>query len=226
MPSEKSACGKDLRTIERVLKFLIKLSSDCWHDGKDLLKEPLDTKANDTFQFLSRVIRPIVSGELNSLIENEPCGKLCLEVNNFYLPPFYEHNKEFVPVLHLDADFAESASSPKLDLRIALVTLNYKNSTLCIFGYRYEMPHADSVHNYCHQQFTRKPLLMKDEDEKLCEIVPGWAPEHIPCTITPAKTPVEHLICMLIGLYGSKARDLVIKMDISAEYKRPLGYLA
>ena len=229
MPVEKPVLSADLRAIERILRFLVKLSNNCYDDRKDVIKDSMNKRAYDAYNFLSKIIRPTRFDELNHLIENEPNEKLQLEVNNFYLPPFYKHNKEFVPVLRLKANFSKSVRMPKLDLRIALVTIDYAKSKLCIFGYRYEMPHTEpeqSEHNYCHQQFTRKPLDIPEENEGTCEMVAEWVPEQIPCTMIPAKTPVEHLVCMLIGLYGSRARDLVIKMNIGAEHKKPLEYLA
>jgi hypothetical protein len=226
MTPEKSSVGKDLREIEKILRFLVKRSHDCWHDGKDLLRNPLDLKARDTYDYLCKLRPPTRLEQLNYLIKSESSGRLKLDVNNLYMPPFYEHDKQFVPVLHLVADFSKSIPSPKLDLRVALLTLNYGNGKICVFGSRFEMPHKDSTHNYCHQQFTRKPLLMGSDEELCCEMVAQWVPEHVPCTITPAKTPVEHLVCMLVGLYGLKGRDLIVEMDISSDYKRPLSYFS
>jgi hypothetical protein len=219
---------RNLREIEKILRFLVKLSNDCYDQKKDVLRGSINGKAYDTYCFLSTILRPVRGEQLNYLISHEPDGRLRLEVKNFYLPPFYKHNKEFIPVLNIEANFMPTMPSPKLDLRVALVTIDYALSRLYILGYRYELPHVnneESEHNYCHQQFTRKPLYIKEEHEDLCEMVDTWVPEHLPCTIIPAKTPVEHFICMLIGLYGSKARDLVIKMDIGGEYEKPLEYL-
>lgn len=229
MAAEKQVLADNLRAIERVLRFLTKLSNSCYDERKDVFKGSINGRAYDAYTFLSTIIRPTRYDQLNYLIENEPDGKLRLEVNNFYLPPFYKHDKEFVPVLKLEANFTESVPMPKLDLRLALVTIDYAKSRLCIFGYRYEMPSAEpkqSEHSYCHQQFTRKPLDIPEKNEGLCDMAADWVPQQIPCTMIPAKTPVEHLICMLIGLYGSRARDLVIKMDVGAEHKKPFKYLA
>jgi hypothetical protein len=53
------------------------------------------------------------------------------------------------------ADFSKPADWPKFNLCIALMTINNKKGTFFIFGSRFEMPHKDSDHNYCHHQFTR-----------------------------------------------------------------------
>lgn len=230
MPTDIHKLEKNLREIEKILRYLAKISNDCYDQRRDLLKGSMNKKAFDTYTFLSYVFRPVRSDQLNKLIANEPQGHLKLVVNNFYLPPFYKHNKEFIPVLSLEADFTLTEQSPKLDLRVALITLDNNNGPkLLIFGYRYELPHIneeESEHNYCHQQFTRRPLRIKEQDEGLCKMVDEWAPEHIPCTIIPAKNPVEQFVCMLIGLYGSRARELVIKMEIAGENRKPLEYFA
>jgi hypothetical protein len=225
-PSEESSKAKDLRTIESILRFLAKRSFDCWSSGRDLLRNPLDAKARDTFNYLCKLRPPTRLEQLNHLIKNEPSGGLRLEVDNLYLPPFYDHDKQFVPILNLAADFSKPAVWPKLNLRIALMTINYEKGMIFVFGSRFEMPHEGSDHNYCHQQFTRKPLLQGSAEESCCEMTGEWLPEHLPCTLMPAKTPVEHMLCMLVSLYGLKARDLIIEMDIGGDYKKPLYYFS
>jgi len=220
MPKKTGEYDEDLRAIERILKFLIKSSKKCWWLDKSQFKVKWNEKAKDNFDYMVTRIPPTKPEELDDLIQHEPHDKRKLEVKNLYLPPLPAFDKEFVPILQLEADFSQSAKA-KLDLRVALVTLN-DQMKLCIFGYRFEMPHRNTDHDFYHGQFTRVPITIKNM-ESLCEMVAEWTPQHIPCVITPARRPTDHLICMLIGLYGKQAQDLVT--DVGAEHKKVLQYL-
>jgi len=220
--------NNEMKELFRILRFLTRQSANCYRNNQNVLGGELDKKAEETYKFLIKTRYPLPINELDD--EKIDHKSHSFERNNIYLPPFYRWDKEFIPIMNFKINYSRG-SKPDLCMKIALITVNGEGGKLRVFGYRYESPSepddgGESEHNYFHQQFTREPFAPDEKQKDLCETTAEWAPEHIPCTITPARTAVQHLICMIIGLYGAHAKEIITKMSpISGESMKPLQYV-
>lgn len=200
-----------------VLRRLAHLSGQCWRNERDLDHSKLAQETKDNYHRLIVRRYPMKVEELEKLIKQDSDGD-CLCIDRFYLPPL-DADRGFIPVLSLECDFRNAP--PRICLRIGMFSYEDGEESLQVFGFRFETGIANSNHDYCHGQYTRKPF-----EDNLC----GWpnrAPETYPCIITPAKCPVSLIFCMLISFYGKKIRGSSVfsELNLDHKYLNPLEYL-
>jgi hypothetical protein len=127
-----------------------------------------------------------------------------------YLPPI-ENGGWLVPILRVEYNYA--VETPELSLKVALFLISENDSqeTLKAVGYRFETPHEQVRHHYCHIQLVNG----FDRDNKRW-ILPGteWVPTNYPAFPIDAQDPIELLVCMLVSLY-----DLAIIKNLEGKFK-------
>jgi len=134
----------------------------------------------------------------------------------FYLPPL-EKNSEFAPILILRCDYNESPP----ETRLMILMIRHIGDEEKCFGFRFEGPAIDSMHDYWHAQITTE-LRRRGGRQKLPGC-PDWIPDEVPCIPTTAKCPVSLILCMLISLYGKRIfNEFFADLNIDPKYKKPL----
>jgi hypothetical protein len=228
MPPDGSPCSKEIDAMRQILHTFVKVSEDCWNKRIDLCKEKLLPEALENREFLIKWLHPDKWEKLDSLITDACRKKTKLrahDVGTFYLPPIVRYNREFIPVFNLEADFSNNAN-PEVLIRVAMLTYDKQTAKLRVFGYRFETPHANSIHDFCHAQFTRDPLGWESKNSESCEMIAKWSPEHIPSMLAPARGPAGLLVWMIVGLYGKTAFSFFSTLNIDPCFKEPLRYLS
>jgi len=228
MSQEGGSGSKEIDVLRQILQFMMKKSKYCWRNRIDISGEKLRSETREDYRSLIKRMFPSKWGNLDPLIKKACKSKAKLaasDVGHVYFPPFYGDDREFVPVITFEADF--SGELPQFLFRIAMLAYNRDNSKLRVFGCRFETPHANSNHDYCHAQFTRDPLdISASGNSESVEMMVEWAPEHIPCILAPARGPASLLVWLIVDLYGKKSAPLFSTMKFDKAYKEPLRYLS
>jgi len=228
MPQTGGSGSKEIDIFKQILQFMMKKSEYCWSRRIDISGEKLRSETYDNYRILIKRMSPSKWGNLDPLISKTCKSKVKLvatDVGHVYFPPFYGDDREFVPILTFEADF--SGELPQFLFRIAMLAYNRDNWKLRVFGCRFETPHANSSHDYCHAQFTRDPLGMSASGKsELIEMMADWSPENIPCILGPARGPASLLVWLIVDLYGKKSAPLFSIMNFDKVYKEPLRYLS
>ncbi len=223
--------SKDLEILAQLLKRIYQLQDKHWRNGINLNGEHIDEQTNANFKLLvNRVCKPIGESELDTLITQSMERSQQLSISNLFLPPLSQ-DEDFVPVLSIKYDFTQVNPTMRLCVNMfSFCNLEKKTEKKpLVFGFRFEIDHAKSNHDYCHSQLTRtfimeknSPHVRRQEIASPISSLPAWVPESTPCLIVPACCPVSLLFCMLISFYGKVICGLITDLKIDGKYFKTL----
>lgn len=210
---------KHFKTLCKILISLDTFSKDAW---KKIIENPTDENklTIENIKFLNIPRYPLQSKRLKELAHGKTDQKyIFLNTPWFYLPPLRGDDLQFIPILYLDFDLRNSP--PIISYRISLLKIYDSNMTINPkgFGYRFEMGHECSSHEYCHAQITIDTMGIGQPLPSL----PPWLPEQTPCFPMPARCPISLFLCLIICLYGKQlAREIISEVDVAKEYLEPV----
>jgi hypothetical protein len=124
-------------------------------------------------------------------------------------------NPQWLPVLALEQTFG--IERPHLSLRVAMFREGEDDSgDLRAIGFRFEtMEGVGSKHDYCHIQLIKSLSISSEDTRWRLPNCPGWLPLTQPAIPIDASSPIQVMMCFVIGLYG---RDRLSLIDMNLQH--------